>query len=424
MGKRNNDLDASSILLGIIVLVVYFAIVLIPIFLIIGWIVNFTSYRRNYKNKFENGFWLDKNQKKLFKLLTERVDYCYEQIRLANQTADAEGIARNKDGQISSKSYRGKNLRSIIGKSQWQINEDEPEIDDLSEQPRSNYKKYRKTYSLMLGCGYAVVFYAGYFLYYYVNNNLESIFAEKGILEGFIAISSKISIQSLAVFVIIYIIGIIKFRINFGGKPPFVSIENVDTYKDPNYVEKESWEMPKPSTSATNVKPQREFTNPIEIQLYFWDELRRQLKQMGYPIDTSENLSQKIEQYYANNENRDWYKWYGFSFEIGKNPEGNSIKFCVQIDDVYFFSFPRFQKKYQDEKISQSLHNIGFTEWEDENLFAGRHPYQEISIDFWSFRGCEKINSDSQESREFISKIACQIDSYIKAFKKEYNQLQ
>lgn len=152
----------------------------------------------------------------------------------------------------------------------------------------------------------------------------------------------------------------------------------------------------------------------VELQLYFWNELRKQLAAKGYDIkDSDKDFTQDINEYYARARNR--YRWYGFDFML------SGITFRVEIDNHYYFGIKRPSENFQDEKICKTFEKmVGFikTPW----WYGWRHSAS-YDLDFWNLNseGFKQLNN-SRMRATYIGHIAEEIDAFAKNFLREYNK--
>ena len=152
----------------------------------------------------------------------------------------------------------------------------------------------------------------------------------------------------------------------------------------------------------------------VEMQLYFWNELRKQLAAKGYDIkNPDKDFTQDVNEYYARARNR--HRWYSFDFSL------SGITFSVEIENHYYFGIKRPSMDHQDEKISAILNNLaGFkeTQW-----WYGWRCSANYDLDFWNLNseGFKQLNN-SRMRATYIGHIADEIDAFAKNFIKEYNK--
>ncbi|MDR2503014.1 MAG: hypothetical protein LBD82_01295 [Deltaproteobacteria bacterium] len=167
-----------------------------------------------------------------------------------------------------------------------------------------------------------------------------------------------------------------------------------------------------------------EALNGKKLQLYFWDELRNQLKNKGYnTIDTEKNFAPDVNEYYARVRNR--HIDYGFDFEIYKLQDNTPVMFRIGVDNKYYYGFPRwlYENVKEENKtiISQCVDKmIGFKS-DPHPLWFGWRYSPNYPLDFWNLRS-EGFNDlkdkDPRKREKYIKGIANEIDMYIKEFRK------
>jgi hypothetical protein len=151
--------------------------------------------------------------------------------------------------------------------------------------------------------------------------------------------------------------------------------------------------------------------NKHDIQKYFWDELREQLRKKGYVINPYD-FTKDISEYYARARNR--HRYYGFSFEITKKKSGSPVLFRVEIDNNIYYGFYRESVNSTDELISKCISatskNFAATSYWYGWKYSDRYP-----LDFWRMQGFEHMKNDKTKT-QFIKGLADEIDMYIKIF--------
>lgn len=160
--------------------------------------------------------------------------------------------------------------------------------------------------------------------------------------------------------------------------------------------------------------------NKYDVQKYFWDELRNQLRLKGFKIDQYD-FTKDISEYYARARNR--HRNYGFSFEIAKTKEGKSILFRIEIENNIYYGFPREEINYTNELISKCVlaSSNSFT---SSAYWYGWKYSDRFRLDFWRLEGegFKEIINEKRKAK-FIEGLADEIDMYIKSFLNESKEL-
>jgi len=143
-----------------------------------------------------------------------------------------------------------------------------------------------------------------------------------------------------------------------------------------------------------------------EVQIYFWSELQKQLRNKGYKIDMKD-FTEDVNKYYAAS-GRKKHRWFNFSFEVHKN-----ITFCVEIYEHFYYGFKPYKKQYAEIALKVS-HLFQENKW-----WSGYKWSDKFDLDFWRLdsAGIEQLK-DTSKRENFIIGLADEIDWYIKEFVK------
>lgn len=156
--------------------------------------------------------------------------------------------------------------------------------------------------------------------------------------------------------------------------------------------------------------------NRIEAQLFFWNELRRQLKEKGYLIvDPDYDFTDDVNKYYARARGR--HRWFGFKFKNNDCP----ATFEVQVENSYYYGVVRGSEWEENEKISAAISKIsGF---QASAWWYGWRQSQNYNLNFWNLDspGFQDLKN-SKTASAFIRHIADELDFFAQRFVKEYNQ--
>jgi site-specific DNA-cytosine methylase len=159
-----------------------------------------------------------------------------------------------------------------------------------------------------------------------------------------------------------------------------------------------------------------------ELQKYFWDELRKQLNSKGYEIyDAEYDFRLDIDEYYARVRNR--HRYYGFSFDVYKLQDNTPVKFEVEIENQYFYGFPKEEPKKENEAISKCIRKMTGGFKSNDWWFGWKYP-SSYPLDFWNFNSAGFDTLKNPRKREkYIEGIAKEIDGHIKEFQKIAKEL-
>lgn len=171
----------------------------------------------------------------------------------------------------------------------------------------------------------------------------------------------------------------------------------------------------------------------VEAQTYFWVELIRQLKSMGYSLMGDEwsegKIASDVKEYYAKARNRSRY--FGFGIKVYTSKEGRDIGFYVEIENDYYYGFAWVDKPNSTEALAEITKQVsaayksndgwGGWRWPDNANDATRH-----DLNFWKFTPQTSMERllDLSKREAFVKEIAQEMDEQIKKFKELINQKQ
>lgn len=274
--KKSEDILAGififlCVVALIIIAIIYLAAIITPIVILGLFLVNLFRYRSNDMYWRSVGFWLTQSEKDHFKQSRRDIENARKSQEEVAESLQTGNVAINKDGRISVRSYKGKALRSQLESANRTLDESAKLSYELSVTPQDRWKSARRHYSMAIGWGCALIPWAAFFLALAFNiggvNDMVFSVAESGAAADSLqidvnpaqgkqsemkpeadtlAISTPeattmdkvfdygtaaipVAVGSLAVWLIAWIIGIIVFVCK-NRKPPFVDLQNVDTY--------------------------------------------------------------------------------------------------------------------------------------------------------------------------------------------------
>ena len=315
MGKQNNSDDAvgKGILLLIIILIIIWLIfslatLLAPVAVLVLFLVNWIRYLARDRKWRAINFWLTRHEQELYGNVVYRLAQAEEERKNVRETVTAKGIARNQDGQISQRSYAGKDLRERENTANSLVSQYTPVYRELQSRPYRRWKKARSHYSNTFGFGFILLLLGIGMLIPRISNvgmlpgegpavstavpgsadsakvaveagasgETEKVAQAKetgeatgessedsdflGDLLSFLGTSIGIMAGFFGVLAIIWFIGWLIGRIRFGlknPKPPFVSTNNVDTHIE-KYREKRARKEAERSRRKKESKEKRE----------------------------------------------------------------------------------------------------------------------------------------------------------------------
>ncbi len=304
MGKQNDFEEKSTkvftfiiVIAGIIWLIFGLAVMIAPLVVIILFLVNLIRYLIYDRKKRSTNFWLSAQEQEQYEKSAYIIANAEEERKKVQDAVMAKGIYRNQDGQISQRSYVGKELRERENAANSLINQYTPIYNELRFKPYKRWKKARSHYSNIFGFGSIILVLALPIIIgisspkdISESKPLISMFQSKkldstkiveptektkqmeqteqqenpnddssGIL-SFFCISIGIMAGILGVMAAIWFIGWLIGRIKFGLKnpePPLVSRDNVDTYIE-KYAAKETRKETERQQRKEKLKQKRE----------------------------------------------------------------------------------------------------------------------------------------------------------------------
>jgi len=165
----------------------------------------------------------------------------------------------------------------------------------------------------------------------------------------------------------------------------------------------------------------------IEVQTYFWKELVKQLKNINPKYSdnsvTEEKIEKDVKEYYARARNR--HRYYGLTFEIYKSEsQGRSVRFCVEIENDYYYGFYWGSEPQSDDRLSQIVKQVsskyksnqwwGGWRWPDYTDQDGRYH----DLDFWKMKDNNAMRRliDENQREKLIEDIAQEMNEQIRKF--------
>jgi len=231
-------------------------VALLPVILLfgsIGYWFEFKSTKSGLKNHLSD-YWLNEEEKNEFKTLFVRRKEYAEIIAVKERKAQEIGIHRNKDGQYSTRSNLGKEIRETYGSYKPLIEEIDERLNELREQPLEKWQEFNSAASNSKAFPIALSIWLGIVLYYMTSAyelgafelQPKAVFMYFG--KAFISVFLKVITMGsgdivcpIGSFQVIgysfggAIIGLIVCKIilsNYGAKfspkPPKVAMENID----------------------------------------------------------------------------------------------------------------------------------------------------------------------------------------------------
>lgn len=261
MGKNKYENEGigctiiGCIIIGIIVLILtvlvlagYLIPIIIPALFLVMAFINYLQYSLNDKMWLDTGFWLRDDECSKFityKIVLDRANDIKNHVQ---GVVDSGGVRLNNDGQISRKSYYGKDLRNALNNANYDINEAEPIVEDLSKRPYKRWRKARshyanaRAYSIAIGVWIIslLIFslftsgnlFQNFSLYFSeMNNNVSAVWGSEHDMSSNGFLKSLWII--LGISLLAYLVTKFVYQAIFSTiceEPPVVTVNNVDTY--------------------------------------------------------------------------------------------------------------------------------------------------------------------------------------------------
>lgn len=386
--KKNNLIEyiiiAAIVICAIIVAIIYLSIAIIPVLFLILYIYNQMSYFLKDRLRSYNRFWLTSGEKEYFKQVTENLGNAYILKNHVNEAVQNEGIRLNQDGQISQKSYRGRDLRASLDMANNSIATLEPVLDQMRSQPRNTWKKARKHYSNAMGFGISVIAWiiiltmtgnpvhiiTEYFdfstpvdstITTNIGNHLDGVSISQPSAATLlpnrsipqdnsyaITIMTNAFFAMIITYFIVKIIGKIIFSIKY-KRPPFVDMKNLDSFSGNSAIKKKAKAKSSGSPSETNRastdnETQCDHTESEQTQeSAIFDSWAGFLKKKGYQLSGN------------------WDKWTNCGqwkklsthIRIENTIVGLTIEYDIKTKSIYY----GITKTDSNDKVSQELLN-------------------------------------------------------------------
>lgn len=277
--KKNDEVGETIIIIMVVIFLIFlFATLIAPIAALVLFLVNWIRYLAQDRKWRPTNFWLTEQEQEQYENAAYVLSQADEERRRVRDSAVRQGIYRNQDGQISRRSYAGKELRERENTANSLINDCTPIYQELKFRPYNRWRKARSHYSNAFGFGLVIlVLAAGIWV---LNNNDINIFSKEKsiitILQSEVVDSTEVEkpriegqteyaenqtdnssekdifemwgmsigymagfLAALAIIWFIgWLIGMIRFVLK-NPEPPLVSADNVDTYIE-KYMEKKA----------------------------------------------------------------------------------------------------------------------------------------------------------------------------------------
>lgn len=168
MAKKNQGSSSDQIILFVVALIGAIALwvarialhllpVLIPCYIIIMGLIAWYQYRKVDKPFVDKKFHLSNGEMGLLHEYNEKIGIALDKIKECERIVVEEHLHINKDGRISSKSYRGVEVQGALDHANQTINDLKPKSDYLISLPGIRYKKALRDYVRLKGFEYAII---------------------------------------------------------------------------------------------------------------------------------------------------------------------------------------------------------------------------------------------------------------------------
>lgn len=223
-GRRGG---AGNPVLMVVVIVLTIVAVIAPIALIIGY--GYYRYKFNGIKKFlansVSDFWLDDEEKKIFKETNKKLALAEKNIAKANDKGIKAGISLNVDGSFSARSNLGKEIRSALEQYQPEREQLSDLLDEITTEPINRWKEFNIYAQRAFACFWAFSCWSIAFAVTVIVNYAKQKPINEAVTQG-VYVAAAVAIISFFIF---YFAGRKKGN-SYSPSPPVVSLENVGSY--------------------------------------------------------------------------------------------------------------------------------------------------------------------------------------------------
>ena len=168
MGKQSeNKLAGGCIIIVIVLAIIWlafaFATVIVPIVVLTLFLVNWIRYMVQDRKRRATNFWLSAQEQEQFEKAANMIAYAEDEREKVQNLVTVRGISRNQDGQISQRSYEGKDLRERENTANSLIDKYTPIYSELQSRPYNRWRKARSHYAKAFGFGVIILVVAALF---------------------------------------------------------------------------------------------------------------------------------------------------------------------------------------------------------------------------------------------------------------------
>lgn len=194
----------------------------------------FYKYRKKDLLWVRHDFRLLPEESDRFKEACYAIDIAEKTISSSEEAADAEGISRKQNGEISIRSYRGKELVDTINSAENVLNDKKKLYKNIRKRPVNRWKAARKHFSIAIAsCCSLLPWGALPIAIFFDEKLIRNILVQETSVNRFVTYIEDLAIYvtgySLAVWVIVWLICLIIFRYK-NRKPPMLNLDNIDNY--------------------------------------------------------------------------------------------------------------------------------------------------------------------------------------------------
>ena len=162
MGKQSeNKLAGGCIIIAIVLVVIWlafaFATIVVPIAALILFLANWIRYMVQDRKGRATNFWLSAQEQEQFEKAANILAYAEVEKDKVQNLVTVKGISRNQDGQISQRSYEGKDLRERENTANSLIDKYTPVYSELQSRPYNRWRKARSHYAKAFGFGFIIL---------------------------------------------------------------------------------------------------------------------------------------------------------------------------------------------------------------------------------------------------------------------------
>ena len=153
--KRNEKINGCILVVLVIAALIIIGVQMIPLIapfvVAISALVCFIKYMWKDRPHVRANFELSKSELQSFAESKEKCNWALGKINELEKTIANEGLQHNKDGRLSQRSYRGKDVQRALDHANSVYSNERPMCEYYAALPMKRYKEARKHFSRYLG---------------------------------------------------------------------------------------------------------------------------------------------------------------------------------------------------------------------------------------------------------------------------------